>query len=67
MSELANMKSVQLFAESTACFGNIDTLVEQQSSKDRPLLKIKGPFLVAEKRNGNGRLYRKNIMDIAVA
>lgn len=67
MSESANMQSVQLFAEATTSFGSVDTLVEQQSTKDRPLLKIKGPFLVAEKRNGNGRLYRKNIMDIAVA
>jgi hypothetical protein len=64
--DLAKMQSVQLFSEATTAFGGVDLLVEQQSTKDRPLLKIKGPFLVAEKRNGNGRLYRKSIMDIAV-
>ena len=66
MSELANMQSVQLFAEATTSFGSVDTLVEQQSTKDSPLLKIKGPFLVAEKRNGNGRLYKRNVMESAV-
>ena len=44
------MQSVQLFSEATTAFGGVDLLVEQQSTKDRPLLKIKGPFLVAEKR-----------------
>lgn len=62
----SNLRSVQLFSESTAPIGCCDLLVEQQSTKDVPHLKIHGPFLVAEKRNGNGRLYKKQIMDIAV-
>lgn len=61
------MQSVQLFSEATTSFGEVDLLVEQQTTKERPLLKIKGPFLVAERRNGNGRLYKKNVMDMAVA
>ena len=40
--------------------------MKQKNSKDRPLLKIKGPFLIAEKRNGNGRLYRRNVLETAV-
>jgi hypothetical protein len=64
--DLSKMQSVQLFSESTTPVGSCDLLVEQKTTNDRPLLKIKGPFLVAERRNGNGRLYRKPIMDIAV-
>ena len=65
--DLQNLKTVHLFSESTAPIGCCDILVEQQTTKDIPHLKIKGPFLVAEKRNGNGRLYKKNVMDEAVA
>lgn len=61
------MQSVQLISETTAPIGSVDLLVEQQTTKDRPMLKIKGPFLVAERRNGNGRLYKKEVMDAAVA
>lgn len=62
------MQSVQLFSESTtSSFGGVDVIVEQQNPQERKLLKIKGPFMVAETRNGNGRLYRKAVLDAAVA
>lgn len=57
---------VQLFSEAMLPVGSCELVVEQKNSKDRPLLKIKGPFLIAEKRNGNGRLYRRNILETAV-
>ncbi len=44
---------------------NYDFIIEQQSPSDKPKLKIKGPFLVAEKRNGNGRMYTRQILEIA--
>jgi hypothetical protein len=63
---MENLRQVQLFSEATIPVGSLDLIVEQQSSKDKPLLKIKGPFLIAEKRNGNGRLYRRNVLEMAV-
>ena len=64
---MENFRAVQLFSEATIPVGSLDLIVEQQSAKDKPLLKIKGPFLIAEKRNGNGRLYRRNVLETAVA
>jgi len=43
-------------------------LVIEQSNNGKPKkLKIRGPFLVANKRNGNGRLYTEGVLEKAVA
>lgn len=43
-----------------------DFIFEQQKNDCAKMMRINGPFLVAEKRNGNGRLYKRNIMENAV-
>lgn len=43
-----------------------DIIVEQQNVNSPKLLKIKGPYIVCETKNLNGRTYRKDIMENAV-
>jgi len=42
-------------------------VIEQQKNGSPKKLKIAGPFLVAEERNGNGRLYTVDVLERAVA
>jgi hypothetical protein len=43
-------------------------LVIEQANNGKPKkLKIAGPFLVANERNGNGRLYNEDVLEKAVA
>lgn len=43
-----------------------DIIVEQQNLNSPKLLKIRGPYIVCETKNLNGRMYRKDIMENAV-
>lgn len=42
-------------------------IIEQANNGKPKKLKIRGPFLVAEKRNGNGRMYKESVLKNAVA
>jgi hypothetical protein len=47
-------------------FYDIETEVIQENQNQKPIVKIRGPYIVAEKRNGNGRRYLSNVMEEAV-
>lgn len=64
--DLTDSRVVQLFSEATTSPDCLDMIIEQKDTSHPKKLKIKGPFIVCEKRNANGRLYKKNIMDAAV-
>lgn len=42
-------------------------IIEQANNGKPKKLKIRGPFLVAEERNGNGRMYTSSVLEQAVA
>lgn len=47
-------------------FLDYDIIVEQQNLTKPKTLKIRGPYIVSEKKNLNGRVYAKNLMEESV-
>ena len=43
-----------------------EVILEKENEKSPSSLKIKGPYIVCEKRNTNGRLYKNELMDTVV-
>jgi len=58
------MNSCKLMSDSP--MWDCELVIEQSNNGTPKRLKIKGPFLVANKRNGNGRLYTEGVLDRAV-
>jgi hypothetical protein len=48
-------------------FQDLEILVEQTNIHEAKQIKIRGPYIVAEKKNGNGRVYPAEIIEKAVA
>lgn len=61
---MTNKLPVNLICEEATT--DYDVVLDQKSPNEKPMLKIKGPFLIAEKRNGNGRMYTRQILELAV-
>lgn len=58
-------KPLKLIVENE--FNDFDIMItESTTSKGHTKIKIKGPFIVAEKRNENGRLYPRQLMEKSV-
>lgn len=58
------MKNLKLLVEHE--INDYEVILEQES-KDKPeILKIKGPYIITEARNSNGRLYKDPIMEKCV-
>jgi len=58
------MNTLKLICESN--FHDLDIIIEQANVNARPKITIKGPYIVTETRNGNGRRYLTNVMEEAV-
>lgn len=59
------MNNVKLMSDSP--MWDCEFIIEQANNGKPKSLKIKGPFLVAGKRNGNGRLYTEDVLARAAA
>jgi len=57
-------KKLKLICESE--FYDLEIIEEKENAHDPGILKIRGPYIVTEKRNGNGRKYLKDVMAKAV-
>lgn len=44
-------------------FNDYEIIHEQKNENSPKQLKIKGPYIVTEKRNGNGRIYKRKLME----
>lgn len=58
------MNTVKLMSDSP--LWDCEFIIEQANNGKPKKLKIRGPFLVAEERNGNGRMYKTNVLEQAV-
>ena len=59
------MKSLKLLVENE--ISDYQVILEQES-KDKPeFLRIKGPYIITETKNSNGRIYKDNIMEKCVS
>jgi hypothetical protein len=57
------MKKYKLFSETMFDIYDYDVIIEQQN-QNKPLeIKIKGPYVVSEVKNANGRTYRKSLLE----
>jgi hypothetical protein len=45
---------------------DFDIIVEQKNVNELPSMKIRGPYIVCETKNLNGRIYKKDVMQKAV-
>lgn len=57
-------KYLKLMTESV--FKDIEILIEQDNKHSSKAVKIRGPYIVAEKKNGNGRIYPADIIEESV-
>lgn len=60
------MKQLPLRMICESEFEELEILVEQKNVHEAPQVKIKGPYIVAEKKNGNGRVYPASVIEKAV-
>lgn len=58
------MNTVKLMSDSP--LWDCEFIIEQANNGKPKKLKIRGPFLVAEERNGNGRMYKTDVLTRAV-
>ena len=58
------MTALKLIVEND--FRDFDVILEQENPESIKKLKIRGPYIVSEQKNANGRTYRKSIMESAV-
>jgi hypothetical protein len=58
------IKPLKMICESE--FEELEILVEQENIHEAKQIKIRGPYIVAEKKNGNGRVYPAEIIEKAV-
>ena len=58
------MNNLKLIIENE--FRDYDVIVEQENPQSPKFMKITGPYIVAEEKNANGRIYKQNIMESAV-
>ena len=47
-------------------FNDFDLIIEQDNKNSQKLMKIRGPYIVSEKKNANGRVYKKGLMERSV-
>ena len=57
---------MKLICEHELNFEDLQLLEEQQNNGKDKLFKVVGPYIVAEKKNANGRIYSKGYMEEAV-
>lgn len=48
-------------------FHDFDVIVEQQNDKMPRFLKVKGPYIDTERKNANGRIYSRKLMEKVVS
>lgn len=58
-------KPLKLITETD--FRDYDVIIEQENPDAPKFLKVKGPYIVAEEKNANGRIYKRNIMESSVS
>ena len=58
---------LKLLTETLYTDVDIETIVEQKNPNEAKFLKIKGPYIVSEKKNVNGRTYSRGLMENSVA
>jgi len=58
------MKPLKLIIEED--FHDFDLIIEQRNPNEPKFIRVKGPYLVANKKNANERLYKKHILEKAV-
>jgi hypothetical protein len=61
---LDNLQSYKLICEND--FNDYNILVEQQNPNQPKTLYIEGPYAVAAKKNGNGRVYIPDVLNEAI-
>ncbi len=54
------MNNLKLICETD--FHDLDIIIEQDNKNQRPKVMIRGPYIVTETRNGNGRRYITEVM-----
>lgn len=47
-------------------FRDYEIIFEQKNANEPRFIRVKGPYIVAEKKNANGRIYRQALMERAV-
>ena len=47
-------------------FRDYEIIFEQKNANEPRFIRVKGPYIVAEKKNANGRIYRQGLMERAV-
>jgi hypothetical protein len=45
---------------------DLEVLIEQQNTAGNRNIKVKGPYIIAETKNANGRIYDSSVMESAV-
>jgi hypothetical protein len=58
---------LKLICEHEINYNDLQVLVEQKNPNDRKVIKVVGPYIVAEKKNANGRVYDRSVMESAVS
>jgi len=47
-------------------FNDFDIIIEQENPNKQKSIRVKGPYIVTEKKNANGRVYDEGLMDRCV-
>ena len=47
-------------------FRDFDLLIEQKNPNEPKFIRVRGPYIVAEEKNANGRVYKQKLMEAAV-
>lgn len=58
------MNNLKLICETD--FHDLDIIIERDNKNSKPKVMIRGPYIVTEKRNGNGRVYLTEVMEESV-
>lgn len=58
------MKSLKLLVENE--INDYQVILEQESKNKPEILKIKGPYIITEMKNANGRIYKDTVMEKCV-
>jgi len=57
---------LKLITDEHITLNDIEYITEQTNSNAPKFIKIKGPYIVAERRNANKRLYKRNLMENSI-
>ena len=60
-------KNLKLICETDMSTANNIELLVEDSGQDKKTYKVRGPYIVAEKKNANGRTYDSEVMEASVA